>query len=161
VRHFAFSLQARRRVEKDLLTRRTLCRTVSNESLMDTAGQFAPAQDQQNLSDACLEENGERRIRARYEVMIRAAIRQSSRPWEGAVLINLSTGGCALAMPIQFPEGARVWLKLPDLESWLSEVVWSQEGRCGLRFARPLHDAVVQRYVSLSSRRPASPTERE
>jgi hypothetical protein len=43
--------------------------------------------------------------------------------------------------------GARVWLKLPGLESWSARIAWTQDKRAGLSFDRPLHQAVVERYT--------------
>ena len=40
-------------------------------------------------------------------------------------------------------------VKLPGLESWPARIAWAEEGRGGLQFDRPLHDAVVERYARI------------
>ena len=49
---------------------------------------------------------------------------------------------------LELESGARVWLRLPGLESVPARVAWSQYGRAGLTFDHPYHPAVVERIVS-------------
>jgi hypothetical protein len=62
-------------------------------------------------------------------------------------VIDLSPGGCGIETGIDLEVGARVWLKLPGLESWPSRVAWSEQGRAGLAFDRPMHEGVVGRFT--------------
>ena len=80
-----------------------------------------------------------------------AAARATAREFKGASiaieLIDISTDGCGYSARWPFSVGARLWLALPGLEPWAATVAWHEEGRGGLRFARPLHPCVVERYV--------------
>jgi hypothetical protein len=63
------------------------------------------------------------------------------------VVVDLSTHGCGIEVAGHCEVGARVWLKLPGLESWSSRIAWAEGSRAGLSFDRPLHQAVVDRYA--------------
>jgi hypothetical protein len=80
-----------------------------------------------------------------------AAVRATAREFKGAAvaidLLDISTDGCGFAARWPFSIGARLWLGLPGLEPWAATVVWYDDGRGGLRFARPLHPCVVERYA--------------
>ncbi len=82
----------------------------------------------------------------RYAVRLDGSLGEASRPTSQIIVIDLSTHGCGIETSANLTTGARVWLKLPGLESWPSRVIWAQDGRAGLSFDRPLHDAVVERY---------------
>jgi hypothetical protein len=47
-----------------------------------------------------------------------------------------------------FAVGTRVLLTLPGLEVWPATVVWFGDGRGGLKFDRPLHPAVAERFMA-------------
>lgn len=80
-----------------------------------------------------------------------AAARATAREFKGASvaieLIDISTDGCGFSARWPFGIGARLWLALPGLEPWAATVAWYGDGRGGLRFARPLHPCVVERYA--------------
>ena len=56
---------------------------------------------------------------------------------------DVSTTGCAIVSSQSLPKGTRLWVRLPALEIWPAEVVWSNGRHCGLRFDRPLHPEVA------------------
>jgi hypothetical protein len=89
--------------------------------------------------------NDQRRY-ARVAVHVSAGLVRQERPTTHIIVTDLSSGGCGFELDSHVDVGARVWLKLPGLESWCSRVVWFQDGRGGLAFDRPLHQAVVDRY---------------
>ncbi|HEX8527678.1 PilZ domain-containing protein [Allosphingosinicella sp.] len=98
---------------------------------------------------ACLERGTafDRRRHARHSVQIGAGLDANVRPSSPIAVIDLSTGGCGIETDIQLEPQTRVWLKLPGLESWPCRVAWSDGTRAGLAFDRPLHEAVVNRFV--------------
>jgi len=89
----------------------------------------------------------DRRQAVRQTVSIGAGLRADDRPASGIAVVDLSTHGCGIEASCHLEVGARVWLKLPGLESWPARIAWAQHGRAGLAFDRPLHDSVVARYT--------------
>ncbi len=90
----------------------------------------------------------DRRRSMRYQVSVGAGLASSNdRPGAPVIVVDLSTDGCGIEVAGHCEVGARVWLKLPGLESWPSRIVWAQGDRAGLSFDRPLHQAVVDRYA--------------
>jgi hypothetical protein len=91
----------------------------------------------------------DRRQYVRRPVNIGAGLAGNDRPASSVVLFDLSTHGCGFEATCHIETGARVWLKLPGLESWPARIAWAADGRAGLEFDRPLHDAVVERYARM------------
>jgi hypothetical protein len=91
----------------------------------------------------------DRRRSVRQPVLIGAGLGSSDRSSSSVTVVDLSTDGCGIEATCHLETGARVWLKLPGLESWPARIAWAEEGRGGLQFDRPLHDAVVERYTRL------------
>ena len=84
----------------------------------------------------------------RRPVSIGAGLRANDRPSSSVIVVDLSTHGCGIEATCHLEPGARVWLKLPGLESWPARIAWSEDGRGGLAFDRALHQAVVERFGS-------------
>jgi len=91
----------------------------------------------------------DRRQYVRRPVHIGAGLGANDRPASSVMVVDLSTHGCGFEATCHLEPGARVWLKLPGLESWAARIAWVEEGRGGLEFDRPLHDAVVERYARM------------
>ena len=91
----------------------------------------------------------DRRQYVRRPVHIGAGLGANDRPASAIVVVDLSTHGCGFEATCHIETGARVWLKLPGLESWPARIAWADQGRGGLEFDRPLHEAVVERYARL------------
>ena len=89
--------------------------------------------------------NDQRRY-ARYQVRIGAGMFEAERPTSAITVVDMSTHGCGIETRATLEVGARVWLKLPGLQSWSSRVIWAADDRAGLSFDQPLHEAVVDRY---------------
>jgi hypothetical protein len=90
----------------------------------------------------------DRRRFMRHPVSVGAGLASANdRPGAPVIVVDLSTHGCGLEVAGHCEVGARVWLKLPGLESWPSRIAWAQGDRAGLSFDRPLHQAVVDRYA--------------
>ena len=83
---------------------------------------------------------------ARVGVSVPAGLRAPERPFSPVTVIDLSRNGCGIEVQSHVEAGARVWIALPNLESWPARVCWATDGRAGLEFDRPLHPAVVDRY---------------
>jgi hypothetical protein len=89
----------------------------------------------------------DRRRYARYQVQIGAGLSANIRPSTPITVVDLAVGGCGIEIGIHIEPGARVWLKLPGLEAWPCRIAWAAEGRAGLSFDQPLHQAVVDRFA--------------
>ena len=94
----------------------------------------------------------DRRQYVRRPVSIGAGLGANDRPSSSVIVVDLSTHGCGFEATCHLETGARVLLKLPGLESWPARIAWTEEGRGGLQFDRPLHDAVVERYARMGGR---------
>jgi PilZ domain len=90
----------------------------------------------------------DRRRFLRHPVVVGAGLASANdRPGAPVIVVDLSTHGCGLEVAGHCEVGARVWLKLAGLESWPARIAWAEGERAGLSFDRPLHQAVVDRYV--------------
>lgn len=89
----------------------------------------------------------DRRRFERHAVRVGAGLAGNIRPSSPIMVVDLSTGGCGIETELHLECEMRVWLKLPGLESWPCRVVWSADGRAGLAFDRPMHQAVVGRFL--------------
>lgn len=67
-------------------------------------------------------------------------------------IADLTADGCRLVGVGPFPADGEMWVRLDGLESLASRAVWSRHGLAGVRFDRPLHPAVVARYLPAASR---------
>jgi hypothetical protein len=85
----------------------------------------------------------DRRRYVRHEVRLGSGLSANIRPSLQVLVVDLSAGGCGIELSIHLEEGARVWLKLPGMESLPARVAWTEDGRAGLAFDHPLHPAVV------------------
>jgi hypothetical protein len=90
----------------------------------------------------------ERRRARRFPSMIRGVLRHFKRGAEFIELVDISTDGCSFASRWPFEVGGRVFLGLPGLEPWMGTIVWYEEGQGGIRFDRPLHPGVAQRFAA-------------
>jgi hypothetical protein len=89
----------------------------------------------------------DRRQHVRQPVNIGAGLTGDNRPASSIIVFDLSTHGCGFEASCHLERGARVWLKLPGLESWPARIAWADGARAGLVFDRPLHESVVARYA--------------
>jgi len=92
--------------------------------------------------------NGEQRSARRHRSNMMAVVRQQKQPNETIHIVDISAEGCGFRSRWPMPIGARVWLGLPGLETWAATVVWFDGGQGGLRFERPLHPLVAERFAA-------------
>ena len=78
-----------------------------------------------------------------------AGLSANLRPGVAVTVTDLSVGGCGITTELMLAPGARVWIRLPGLESVPARVAWAEDGRAGLSFDHPFHPAVVARFVAL------------
>lgn len=88
-----------------------------------------------------------RRVK-RHRANAMATVRQLKQPSEMIHVVDISPVGCGFRSRWPFFAGARVWLGLPGLETWPATVVWYEDGKGGMRFERPLHPLVAERFAA-------------
>lgn len=91
----------------------------------------------------------DRRRYMRHTTNIGAGLSANIRPSTAVTVTDLSVGGCCVCTDLALEAGARVWIRLPGLESAPARIVWCDGARAGLSFDHPFHPAVVARYASL------------
>ena len=89
----------------------------------------------------------EQRTTRRHRSNAMARVRQLKQPPEMIHVIDISAEGCGFRSKGYLPVGTRVLLTLPGLEVWLATVAWSEGDKGGLKFDRPLHPAVAERFA--------------
>jgi len=90
----------------------------------------------------------DQRAARRHRSNMMAVVRRQKQPNETIHIVDISAEGCGFRSRWPIPAGARVWLGLPGLETWAAVVAWYQDGKGGLRFERPLHPLVAERFAS-------------
>lgn len=94
-----------------------------------------------------LDENYDRRHIARWRTTTRALIKRPCKRPLAVDLYDISSEGCGLLSESTFEPGTWMLIDLPGLEIWSATVIWSEQGRAGLRFSRPMHPAVAERFA--------------
>jgi hypothetical protein len=89
----------------------------------------------------------DRRRYVRHPTNIGAGLSANIRPSTNVTITDLSVAGCCLTTDWALEAGARVWIRLPGLESAPARVAWCEDRRAGLAFDHPLHPAVVARFA--------------
>jgi hypothetical protein len=95
-----------------------------------------------------MDEEDDRRNSTRHPSEALATLRQRNRPNELIHLTDISALGCGFRLRWALPVGTPVWLGLPGLETWPATVAWCKDGKGGLRFDRPLHPLVAERFAA-------------
>ncbi len=92
-----------------------------------------------------------RRRHLRVELAASARLRGGSQGAVETRIVNLSEGGCSLALQQRsFFEGAHVTVKIDGFEPWPGIVKWSRDGQLGIAFERPFYPAVFDAIVARS-----------
>jgi hypothetical protein len=102
-----------------------------------------------------LQSNGdfvERRGVRRGTCALEATVRQRGRFAIPAQVVDLTADGCRIAGGGPFDPDSELWVRLPGLESQTARVAWSHGSTSGGAFERPLHPAVVARFLPVASR---------
>ena len=77
-----------------------------------------------------------------------ATLRREQESRQTIEIVDIAAGGCGFLSDWQIQPGTRIWLGLPGLESWPATVAWSVNCRGGLKFDRPLHPAIAERFAA-------------
>lgn len=90
----------------------------------------------------------------RLDVRVDARMRRREGKAATVTILDLSTQGFRAESWIAHPVGKQLWLTLPGLESVLATVRWTDGVQIGCAFERPLHSAVVERFVEADALSP-------
>jgi hypothetical protein len=93
---------------------------------------------------------GEKRAVVRYATQFNASLREPGHSSIPVDVFDLSINGCRVVARSKFNVGRKVWLRLPNLDSWIATVVWAERDYAGFKFDAPLDPAVVEGLVNLS-----------
>jgi hypothetical protein len=91
----------------------------------------------------------DRRRHFRHSTNIGAGLSANIRPSTAVTVTDLTVAGCGIRTEWELEPGARVWIRLPGLESAPARVAWSEGTQAGLSFDQPFHPAVVARFVDV------------
>jgi hypothetical protein len=61
---------------------------------------------------------------------------------------DLSAHGCKVALPERVGRLQTVWISMPGLETLQSQVCWASEWVAGVKFDRPMHQAVFDHMAA-------------
>lgn len=96
-----------------------------------------------------------RRQGARLALNVGATFRTASGKTTKSVVRNLSADGCTIEMgKSRLEPGTTVQLFLEGFEALEGSIRWVRDGRAGIRFARPLHGAVLDHLAERPRRFP-------
>ena len=94
-----------------------------------------------------IESSSDRVAPRRAELSIRCEVRQGTRPWRLARLIDLSPTGFQLAWLPEYDASEPVKIRIPGIEPLTAQIRWTRGKRIGCEFASPLHVAVFEHLV--------------
>jgi hypothetical protein len=96
---------------------------------------------------------GDGRSSERRVVNLAADLREPGSVMVDIEVGDLSTDGFMMRCDLEVEPGAIVWLKLPGFAPTKSEVIWSQDGKAGCRFAVPLYPAELETIIESQPKR--------
>ena len=97
-----------------------------------------------------LDASGASAPRRRAELSIRCEVRQGTRPWKLARLIDLSEAGFKLAWLPEYDASLPLKIRIPGIEPLTARICWRRGTEIGCEFASPLHVAVFEHLVRLA-----------
>lgn len=92
----------------------------------------------------------ERGNSARAKLALICEVRQGTRPWKLARLIDLSTTGFRLAWLPEYDQAKPVRIRIPGIEMLAARVCWHEGREIGCQFTAPLHVAVFEHIARLA-----------
>lgn len=93
------------------------------------------------------------RLTERRNVLIGVKVRRPGETWFTSRISDLSVTGFRLQSFVKLAPGMDLWIMLPGFEGRKARVSWSRNHEAGCTFERPLHNAIFDHIVRMSSRR--------
>jgi hypothetical protein len=93
----------------------------------------------------------EQRRVARRRVHVAAQLRASSVGRIAVTITDISALGCQVRARQHFGPGTYLLVQVPSFEPFGATVVWAEDGLIGFEFVNPLHPAVVEHIIDMST----------
>ena len=87
---------------------------------------------------------------ARARVELRCEVRQGTRPWKLARLIDLSETGFRVAWLPEYDASKPLRIRIPGIEGLSAKICWHEGREVGCQFDSPLHVAVFEHIARLA-----------
>lgn len=86
----------------------------------------------------------------RAKLALLCEVRQGTRPWKLARLLDLSTTGFRLAWQPEYDEAKPIRIRIPGIQMLTARVCWHKGRQIGCEFNTPLHVAVFEHIARLA-----------
>lgn len=93
----------------------------------------------------------EQRRAARKRVHVPAVLRSSTVGRINGVITDISILGCQMRVVQHLVKGTYLLVQVPTFEPFGARVVWAEDGLVGFEFTHPLHQAVVDHIIDMST----------
>lgn len=91
------------------------------------------------------------RLAERSYVQIGVRFRRPGETWFSSRIADVSVTGFRLQSFMKLTCGSELWVMLPGFEGRRARVLWTRGHEAGCAFERPLHPAILDHIVKLSS----------
>ncbi|MBJ7443641.1 MAG: PilZ domain-containing protein [Sphingobium sp.] len=91
------------------------------------------------------------RLAERAYVQISVRVRRPGETWFNSRIADVSVTGFRLQSFMKLTSGSELWVMLPGFEGRRARVLWSRAHEAGCAFERPLHPAILDHIIKLSS----------
>jgi hypothetical protein len=89
-----------------------------------------------------MDDKGEPRRAERVSLRADIDFRRSGDHKYRVNILDFSSEGCRIEVPVKVRAGDRIWISLPGLESIAGEVRWVEGWTVGVKFDHPLYPSV-------------------
>ena len=87
---------------------------------------------------------------ARARVALMCEVRQGTRPWKLARLVDLSETGFRVAWLPEYDATKPLRIRIPGIEVLSAKICWQEGPQIGCQFENPLHVAVFEHIARLA-----------
>lgn len=94
---------------------------------------------------------GYERTDTRHNVQIGVKMRRPGESWFSSRISDLSATGFRVQTFVKLKSGMDIWIMLPGFEGRRAEVMWVRDHEAGCNFERPLHPAIFDHIVKITT----------
>ena len=91
------------------------------------------------------------RLAERRHVEVPVKVRRPSENWSKSRVADLSVTGFRLQSFMKLTAGDYLWVMFPGFEGRRAQILWTRGHEAGCQFERPLHPAILDHIVRISS----------
>ncbi|AUW59399.1 pilus assembly protein PilZ [Sphingobium sp. SCG-1] len=95
--------------------------------------------------------SGYERTDTRHHVQIGVKLRRPGESWFSSRISDLSATGFRVQTFVKLKPGMDIWIMLPGFEGRRAEVMWVRDHEAGCNFERPLHPAIFDHIVKITT----------